>query len=548
MIYIAIIFQVFNPSRQSQNPVFGPHGELLMESCVLMSTVFDQHSDSFKEFSLHNPNHTDNVPDFRPSVQIDDSTLFWCRGPFLHVLEDNSIYAILQSGPASGYPRYIRFTSSQDTGKTWLKPNVIIRHDPDIIIAYPSMTVRPDGSINVVWVEPYDNGVLFSRSLDGGLTWSDAVRVDDGIPANHRQDCPDLTCSGDTLFVSWIEGSTSWYPCVKMSTDAGETWINETQITCVPINSHRGYFRPYIRYDAQINRWYVLWESNNGEVYVARSSDGITWQASIATIDNIEDAHYPSMALGQDGTLHVVWGEARFAQFDTDIFLTKSTDGGVSWSNSVLVNDRAGIGANQYEPHISVDPKGVIHVGWIECFPFASMTNAYYTLSADSGATWLEPNLTVTDIPYTIAPGVPYTLFIASDTASYAYAGWTYEFNGVDPRWFNFFTTNCPDTPGIEENKITSPVLINLEVFPNPFRDVIHIEYSLRLHRDRLELKIFDITGRSVKDFRHIINQSYNKVIWNGTDDANRKLPSGVYFLKLEAENYIETRKLILLR
>ncbi|UCG31493.1 MAG: T9SS type A sorting domain-containing protein [candidate division WOR-3 bacterium] len=36
--------------------------------------------------------------------------------------------------------------------------------------------------------------------------------------------------------------------------------------------------------------------------------------------------------------------------------------------------------------------------------------------------------------------------------------------------------------------------------------------------------------------------------MWNGTDDTNRKLPSGVYFLKFTAGDYTATQKLLLIR
>ncbi|UCG93260.1 MAG: hypothetical protein JSV97_06070, partial [candidate division WOR-3 bacterium] len=39
-----------------------------------------------------------------------------------------------------------------------------------------------------------------------------------------------------------------------------------------------------------------------------------------------------------------------------------------------------------------------------------------------------------------------------------------------------------------------------------------------------------------------------NTVSWDGVDDADRKLPSGVYFLKSTAGDYQQTEKLLLIR
>ena len=109
---------------------------------------------------------------------------------------------------------------------------------------------------------------------------------------------------------------------------------------------------------------------------------------------------------------------------------------------------------------------------------------------------------------------------------------------------------------------------------PNPFRDKVIIRYIIqnaefmiqdaryRIHdtgymiRDTrctipdINLKIYDVSGRIVKSFNLescIVNQ-VSAVIWDGTDDSGRKLPSGVYFIHLETEEFKKTEKVILLR
>jgi len=64
------------------------------------------------------------------------------------------------------------------------------------------------------------------------------------------------------------------------------------------------------------------------------------------------------------------------------------------------------------------------------------------------------------------------------------------------------------------------------------------------------ELEIYDAAGRLVKDF--FLPTTYNllptAVSWDGTDSSARKLPSGVYFIRLEAPDYTETKQTILLK
>ncbi len=98
---------------------------------------------------------------------------------------------------------------------------------------------------------------------------------------------------------------------------------------------------------------------------------------------------------------------------------------------------------------------------------------------------------------------------------------------------------------GIEEYEPSQPITTLLQISPNPFRVRVDITFSIGQSAKSIELRIYDATGRMVKDFKHVINQ---QIFWNGTDDLNRKLPSGVYFLKFQAGDYSATEKLLLIR
>jgi hypothetical protein len=86
------------------------------------------------------------------------------------------------------------------------------------------------------------------------------------------------------------------------------------------------------------------------------------------------------------------------------------------------------------------------------------------------------------------------------------------------------------------------------EVYPNPSHNSINIVYSIAYNTENSALKIYDITGRIVRDFS--INQSMNQIVWDGNDINGRKLPAGVYFVQLitDQKNSCITRKAILLK
>jgi len=87
-------------------------------------------------------------------------------------------------------------------------------------------------------------------------------------------------------------------------------------------------------------------------------------------------------------------------------------------------------------------------------------------------------------------------------------------------------------------------------IYPNPFRRVTAIRFSIGQGAESIALKIYDACGRLVKDFNlqsEICNMQ-SSVVWNGTDQNNRKVPAGVYFVRFKAGDYEKTEKAILLR
>jgi hypothetical protein len=86
------------------------------------------------------------------------------------------------------------------------------------------------------------------------------------------------------------------------------------------------------------------------------------------------------------------------------------------------------------------------------------------------------------------------------------------------------------------------------DAHPNPFNPKVTIPYSLA-EEGRARVAIYDVSGRRVAtlaDGHHARGE--HAVIWQGRDDSGREAGSGVYFVKMRAKGYEETRKLVLLR
>lgn len=78
---------------------------------------------------------------------------------------------------------------------------------------------------------------------------------------------------------------------------------------------------------------------------------------------------------------------------------------------------------------------------------------------------------------------------------------------------------------------------INLIVAPNPFSKTTNISYTMPHHSENILLSIYDITGSLVKELSdplpYALRASHE---WSCTDQRGRKVPAGVYFVRLDTD------------
>ena len=103
---------------------------------------------------------------------------------------------------------------------------------------------------------------------------------------------------------------------------------------------------------------------------------------------------------------------------------------------------------------------------------------------------------------------------------------------------------------GIEENRSLKPGYVKFEISPNPFTDRTDITCSIGQSAKSTELKIYDISGKLVKDFSHFTLDALRPTLlsWYGTDESGEQLPSGVYFVQVKGGDLNLTKKVILQR
>jgi hypothetical protein len=85
--------------------------------------------------------------------------------------------------------------------------------------------------------------------------------------------------------------------------------------------------------------------------------------------------------------------------------------------------------------------------------------------------------------------------------------------------------------------------------YPNPFNPTTNISFSLPEEAE-IKLNIYNIQGQKVKTLTNsIYPQGYHKVVWNGWDDNDQPVSSGIYFYRLQVDDKTQaTRKCLLLK
>jgi hypothetical protein len=83
--------------------------------------------------------------------------------------------------------------------------------------------------------------------------------------------------------------------------------------------------------------------------------------------------------------------------------------------------------------------------------------------------------------------------------------------------------------------------------YPNPFNSNTEIKFLLPIKSD-WNLRIFDISGRKIRNFEGISAAGEVRIFWDGTDRAGQSVSSGVYFYRLEVDDRSLTKKMTLLK
>lgn len=356
---------------------------------------------------------------------------------------------------------------------------------------------------------PSDSSViLFSRSTNGGESWSDAVRInkiagnciDNGNTVEGA--VPTVGPNGE-IYVAW---SGPLGIVMDRSTDEGLTWLDEE-----------------IFVTSQPGGW-------DYEIPGISRANGLP--VTICDISNGPDR----------GTIYINWSDQRNGTTDTDVFLIKSIDGGNTWGQVKRVNDDPP-GKQQFFTWLTIDQKnGNLYFVFYDRRNYTNnQTDVYMGRSTDGGET--ISNFKVSETPFNPSSSV----FFGDYTNITAYDG------KVRPIWaradgtsMSIYTAIVDFITNVEQINTVKPDTFKLyDNYPNPFNPTTKIKFDISDNsRSDVTLTVYDTNGKEVaKLLNGNLQPGTYEIEWNATDFA-----SGTYYAKLEAFNYSDTKVMMLVK
>jgi hypothetical protein len=268
----------------------------------------------------------------------------------------------------------------------------------------------PCSGLNDVAFNRVSIGVMISH--DGGDTISDTVLIDSGtFPVNfHDRQWIAADQETGTVYVAW-DGIFTPGNLVYKSTDRGQSWEGPVLLDNLPTSLSTPEAVNGTPAESTSPSQLFVDTGPSGAVYVsgctsegpylAKSSDGAEsfddWQKAVHAEDEGMNASYRSgqicMVASDEtggphhGNVYVVY--AATPEGHRDVFFTRSTDGGETWSDPIQL-DRDDATNDQFLPTIGVNPNGVVDVAWYDRRhdPDNTELDVYHRYSRDGGETW----------------------------------------------------------------------------------------------------------------------------------------------------------------
>lgn len=415
----------------------------------------------------------------------------------------------------------ILYVFSTDNGLSWSEPENLSRTD-SLISVDPNLVIDSQDRLHCVWKQYYDDTTTPSLDYDlyhsqkDGSGWTQGVNISNqhwGVDACYSSMVVD---SRDYVHVVWdmSTGPGNWDIFYSFYNDT--IWSTPHQLSDSPYDDAL----PALAIDSD-DELYVGWRQRvTGCPLWYTHYNGDFWTEPEVFATNPDGGGGLCFVVDSEDRLHAIWncGDIYYSIFNYTF-----------WTKPLIISN-----TDVYASFASmaIDTLDNLYVVW-EGDPPDSKREIYYRTY--NGTQWSE------------------IMNISQDTIS-SYGpklGNPVSRHGVDlcwmaPDWEHnirvvlYMKLSLIGIGEVDKSVITS---VNLQTLPNPFKNRVTIIYNLPASSP-LSLSIYDATGRLIDIINQGSHQAVNqRIVWQPDN-----LPPGVYFVRLETPDFIETEKVILLK
>ena len=430
--------------------------------------------------------------------------------------------------------RQAGWSYTTDGGLTWTFPGDIeqgiFRSDP--VLDYDATGNFYYNSLTLSGAMVFTCKVF--KSTNGGASWNAGSDAGGGDKQWMAIDRTAGVGSGN-IYSAWTSGYSSCLPGFFTRSTGGNSFE-----PCTEVDGYPALGTEAVGVSGEL---YIAGTDSNGNIIVSKSLNAqtpgsvITWNApSIVNMDGYINGWTnvnPQGLLGQvnvevdhstgtsSGNVYVLASLGRLSTVDpADVMLSRSTDGGLTWSAPVRVNDDVSTTNTQWLGTMSVAPNGRIDAVWLDTRDATVGTDEsalYYSYSTDQGTTWsVNEMLSATFDPHVGYPSQnkmgDYFDMISDNTG--ARLSWSGTLNGEEDVYYSRIIP--PNTTGV--NSIVANATIS--VSPNPTKGVVVIKDA----SIQSQLELSNTLGQKI--YAAPISKSMTEINISAQ-------PSGIYFLKI---------------
>jgi len=311
--------------------------------------------------------------------------------------------------------------------------------------------------------------------------------------------------------------------------------------------------------------WETYYASEDGilAVPMAQAPQALTDGGNFTGWLQDVDASYTGSAVAVNGSTSL----ANYS-IEADVYCYVSNPGGSAYTGLVVYADstkhdfyklRADFDAsdrinfsglksdpNTFMPLFSKDFKGIDNPG---LFPTA---DGWHKMKVEVRATSANETSFWCYFDGTLLAGCPIADTTSTRNTSGSFGLYTFQMDadGIPGYFDNIVVKQLQPVTSVEDYinpNIPQNLYLN-QNYPNPFNPSTNISYQLSTN-GFVSLTVYDLLGRQIKSLVAGVQQSgYYTVNWNGLDEFGNHVPSGVYLYSLKTGNFVESKKMVLMK